>query len=265
MQDANFRVQVGPGIAGALGTCMLKPVVTASLLLFASSAFADTETTTADTLVVVTPNAPVVVTTQGQPAPVAQPVMAPGAMEMPPPPPAPTANGAPQNEDWNNVSHINGVPVKVGERQDYLYKSKKFNLSTNPFGFFFGYYDIAGSMALGQNLAASVAITAWNEDYSTGYQLSATLPLYFRKTFSGPFLEGGLLIRQTKHDDYYYDCYDCSSSMSDSWAGPQLMFGWQWTFDSGLNVAFAAGVAKQMGNEDGDTDANGYFRVGYAF
>jgi hypothetical protein len=249
---------------------MLKPLVTASLLLVASSAFAETETTTADTLVVVTPNAPVVVT-QGQataqPVTVAQPVMAPGAAEMPPAPPA-TANGAPQNENWANVSHINGVPVKVGERQDYLYQPKKFNLSTNPFGYFFGYYDIAGAMALGQNLAAQVAITGWNEDYSSGYQLSATLPLYFRKTFSGPFLEGGLLVRSTTHDDYdyyAYDCTDCSSSNTDSWAGPQLMFGWHWTFDSGLNVAFAFGVAKQMGNEDENTDANGYFRVGYAF
>ena len=247
---------------------MLKLAVTASLLFTASTALADTETTTADTLVVVTPNAPVVIT-QGAPPTVDQPVMAPGAAEMPPPPAAPaTANGAPQNENWNNVSHINGVPVKVGERQDYLYQPKKYNLSTNPFGYFFGYYDIAASMALGKNLGATVAITAWDEDYSRGYQLAATLPLYFRKTFSGPFLEGGLLIRNTAHDDYAYsDCIDyCSmGSTSDSWAGPELLFGWHWTFDSGLNVQFAAGLAKQMGKSDNDTDGNAYFRVGYAF
>lgn len=248
---------------------MLKPAAFASLLLLAStSAFADTETTTADTLVVVTPNAPVVVT---QGAPAAQPVMAPGAAEMPPPAPAAvpaTAGGAPQNEDWSRVSHINGVPVKVGERQDYLYATKKFNLSANPFGFFFGYYDIAGSMALGQNLAATVAISSWSfGEWDSGYQLSATLPLYFRKTFSGPFLEGGLLIRSSTSEDYgyAYDCIDCSMTTTDSWAGPQLLFGWHWTFDSGLNVAFAAGLAKQMGNQDADTDGNAYFRVGYAF
>jgi hypothetical protein len=247
---------------------MLKSAVIASLLLAATSAFADTQTTSADTLVVVTPNPPVVVT-QGAPAPVAQPVvMAPGAAEMPPPPPA-AVNGAPQNEDWSNVSHINGVPVKVGERQDYLYKPKKFNLSANPFGFFFGYYDIAASMSLGQNLGATLAVSGWqfDGDSSSGYQISATLPLYFRKTFSGPFLEGGLLIRTSSHDDYYaYDCIDyCSDTMStDSWAGPQLLFGWHWTFDSGLNTSFAFGVAKHM-NGDGDTDGNAYWRVGYAF
>jgi hypothetical protein len=250
---------------------MLKPALTASLLIAATtSAFAETETTTtttADTLVVITPNAPVVVT-QGGPPVVAQPITAPGAAEMPPPPVAPqAANGAPQNEHWANVSHINGVPVKVGERQDYLYKPKKYNLSANPFGFFFGYYDLAGSIALGSNLGATVAVTGWDfGEWDQGYQISATLPLYFRKTFSGPFLEGGLLIRSTDESDYYaYDCIDCSSSMSDSWVGPQLLFGWHWTFDSGLNTSFAFGVAKRMDSGSDEPDANGYFRVGYAF
>ena len=253
---------------------MLKLAVVASLLAASSAAFADTETTSADTLVVVTPNAPIVVT-QGQaaqPVAVAQPVMAPGAAEMPPPPPvmpAATMNGAPQNEHWSNVSHINGVPVKVGERQDYLFKPKKFNLSTNPFGFFFGYYDVAASMALGSNLGATVAITGWAMD-DPGYQLSATLPLYFRKTFSGPFLEGGLLIRSSEEENYDYyaagDCIDyCYSTENDSWVGPQLLFGWHWTFDSGLNTSFAFGVARRMGGDENDTEANGYWRVGYAF
>ncbi len=248
---------------------MLKSAVIASLLFAATSAFADTQTTSADTLVVVTPNAPVVVT-QGAPAQTPPVVMAPGAAEMPPPAPvAPAAaNGAPQNEAWSNVSHINGIPVKVGERQDYLYKPKKFNVSANPFGFFFGYYDIAASMSLGQNLGATLAITGWQFDgeSDSGYQISATLPLYFRKTFSGPFLEGGLLIRGSNDDDEYYayDCIDCSSSMSDSWVGPQLLFGWHWTFDSGLNTAFAFGVAKHLGGDD-QADVNGYWRVGYAF
>lgn len=250
---------------------MLKPAVTVSLLIAAAtSAFADTETTTVDTLVVVTPNAPVVVT-QGGPPSVAQPVMAPGAAEMPPSPiVAPAAmNAAPQNENWANVSHINGVPVKVGERQDYLYKPKKYNISTNPFGFFFGYYDLAASVALGQNLGATVAVTGWSfSEYEQGYQISATLPLYFRKTFSGPFIEPGLLIRGSDEEDYYYayDCIDCSpTSTTDSWAGPQLLFGWHWTFDSGLNTSFAFGVARRLGGDVNDTEANGYFRVGYAF
>jgi hypothetical protein len=75
----------------------------------------------------------------------------------------------------------------------------------------------------------------------------------------------------------YYDLAPCTGTASctysgpprDNWAGIEMLFGWQWTFDSGLNVAMAFGVAKHlasnhMGSSDG-ADANGYFRVGYAF
>lgn len=252
---------------------MMKPAVTlASLLFLAATASADTVTTQADTLVVVTPNAPVIVQ-QGEPQSVAQPIMPPGAAEMPPAPPAQqpvvVANSAPQNEDWNNVSHINGMPVKVGERGDYLYRFRKNNIMVNPFGLFFGLYDISASHAVSQNLAVSAAITGTDEFF----QFSATLPLYFRRTFSGPFLEPGLLIRSEKN---YYDCYDCSYSggssgtMSTTWTGPQLMLGWQWTFDSGLNLSAAFGLAKKLDNNSdqyssNEPEANGYFRVGYAF
>src|ERR1043165_254703 len=96
---------------------MIKPAVTVAMflvpLLASSASYADTTTVEADTLVVVTPNAPVVVN-QGAPAQVQQveaEIQGPSSM----PAQAPTANGAPQNEDWNNVSPINGVPGKVGE------------------------------------------------------------------------------------------------------------------------------------------------------
>lgn len=247
---------------------MMKPTVAAALLLLAAAATAqaDTTTTEADTLVVVTPNAPVIVQQGGAGPQTVAPSQAPGAGPVAAAPAA--ANGAPQNEEWNNVSHINGVPVKVGERGDYLYKFRKTNISGNPFGPFFGYYDLAVSHALSGNLAATVAISGWdmNGGYTQGYQIPATVPLFFRRTFSGPYLEGGLLLRtDTSSDSYAYDCYDCTSTMStSSWAGPQLLFGWQTTFDSGLNVALAVGVAKRMSG-DGESDGNGYFRVGYAF
>lgn len=224
---------------------MNKLAVAAALLVSSvATAQADTETTNVDTLVVITPNAPVVITQDGSPA---QPVLQPPGL----PSPAPmVATAAPQNEAWGNVSHINGVPIKVGERGDYLIKHKKTNISANPFGLFFGMYDLAVTHALAQNVGATAAITAFDDDF---FQLSATVPLYFRRVFSGPFLEGGLLYR---------------TSESDEWAGPQLMLGWHWTFDSGLNLAFAAGVAKRMTNQSEygeDTEGNAYFRVGYAF
>src|SRR5688572_15998407 len=96
-----------------------------SLLVVAAAstpALADGETVTteADTLVVVTPNAPIIVNST---APGAQAQMAP--IPVAPPIAAPVVATAPQNEPWENVSHINGQVVEVGERGKYLKKTFK--------------------------------------------------------------------------------------------------------------------------------------------
>jgi hypothetical protein len=207
--------------------------------------------------------APVVVAPQAAPVVVAPPVVVgPSAAPVVVAPPAPQA---PQNEDWSNVSHINGQIVKIGERTDYLVKGKSTNLSTNPFGLLFNYFDISGAHALTQNVVLSGSLTMWNNNM----QGSITLPLYFRRAFSGPFLEPGLLMRSTSNTDSYA-CSGCANgSSTDSWSGPEILFGWHWTYDSGLNVAMAFGGARRLGsNPDGSSnqaEVNGYFRVGYAF
>jgi hypothetical protein len=245
----------------------------ASLLLplAAASAYADdgVQTTTAGTVVIVAPQAPVIVPT----APAA-PAAAPGAIAPASPIPAP--NAPPQNEDWSNVSHINGTPVPVGERNKYLYKFRKNEITVNPFGPFWGYYDAAAAHAMTQNVAVAASISGWDYDnsYHTGYQLTASVPIYLKRTFSGPYLEPGLILREstTNYGDVCYSGYDSSCGGGDThrWAGPEMLFGWQATFDSGLTVQMAAGVAKHMASnvDESDsqtTDFNGYFRVGYAF
>lgn len=235
------------------------------ITLAAASAYADeVQTTTANTVIVVAPSAPVVVPTT--------PVAAPGAVAAVSAAPAPVA---PQNEDWSNVSHINGHPVPVGERNQYLYRFRKNEITVNPFSPFFGYYDIGAAHAITQNVAVQGSLTMWDRDngYQTGYQLTASLPIYLKRTFSGPFLEPGVIIRESSSGDNY--CADASGSYSSCgtdthrWAGPEMLFGWQSTFDSGLTVQWAFGVAKRMATNDmssgDDTDINGYFRVGYAF
>ncbi len=265
---------------------MMKRATVLSLLalpLVAATAHADevapTTTQQAGTVVVVTPAAPVVVSTapaQAQaPAP-APAIEAPGAAENPPAPEL--APPAPQNEPWSNVSHINGTLVKVGERNDYLIKYKPSNISVNPFGPFFGYYDGAFAHGITQNLAISGSIAGYYKSDSssshTMFQVTASLPIYFRRTFSGPFIEPGLIYRSSSYNDSYA-CSGCTDSgMSKSWFGPELLFGWHWTFDSGLNVSWAFGLAKHVTDTNSDPnaysnsdepDVNGYFRVGYNF
>jgi hypothetical protein len=242
-------------------------------LLFAVPAFAQqapvdppapATTMHADTLVVVTPNPPVVVTTNGAagagPSTIAPAKASTDAADADDP--------APHNEDWNNVSHINGRPVPVGERTHYLYAYKRANISVNPISPFFNYFDGSFAYGLSQNIAISGSFGYYNKDSQQLTQVGVTLPIYFRRTFSGPFIEPGLLYRSSGSsyggcDNTYYSC-----SSGDSYLGPTLMVGWHWTFDSGLNLSFAAGVVKSIGDSNNSNDSpefNGYFRVGYAF
>jgi len=245
---------------------IMRAAVLASLFttFAAVSAHADeVQTTTAGTVIVVAPSAPVIVPNA--------PVAAPGAVAATSPVPA---VAPPQNEDWSNVSHINGHPVPVGDRNQYLYKFRKNEVTLNPFGPFWGYYDVAAAHAVSQNIAVQGSLTVWDYDnsYHTGYQLTASLPIYLRRTFSGPFLEPGVIIRESNYNsDYCYDgSYDAGCGTdTHRWAGPEMLFGWQSTFDSGLTVQWAFGVAKHMAtntmSSGDDTDVNGYFRVGYSF
>jgi hypothetical protein len=184
---------------------------------------------------------------------------------------------APQNEDWNNVSHINGVPVKVGERGDYLHRFRKTNISSNPIGWMFGVYGLSVSHAIHNNVVVRLDgnIFSGFMDEMSGYEVGASLPIYFKRAYSGPFIEPGIVSRGVKytHDDYYYDSYDTTESTMETSFGPQMLFGWHSTFDSGLNVAAAAGAmrnlnvapADEYGYREEPMEFVGYFRVGYAF
>ena len=171
---------------------------------------------------------------------------------------------APMNEDWSNVSHINGHPVKVGERGDYLIKWKKTNIASNPIGWMFGFYGLSVSQALSDNIAVRADGNFLSLDGDTGYELGLTVPIYFKRVYQGPFLEGGLMVRKVSNDECDWDgnCMAREPSI-----GPQVLFGWHWTFDSGANVAMAFGAMRPMNKSTSSEDVEpaGYFRIGYAY
>ncbi len=206
-----------------------------------------------DTVIVVTP-APVVISGPSQVAPANYP--------------APLAFApAPQNEPWSNVSHINGQVVPVGERGNYTYKWKTTNVASNPLGWMFGFYGLSVSHAISKNVAIRGDANMFDFDNTTGYEVGASAVIYFKRVFSGPFLEPGVIAR----DFHNKGCTDCSDN--DSMIGPEMLFGWHWTFDSGMNVAIAGGAAKpigpkkmdEFGNNRNEVQPAGYFRIGYAF
>ncbi len=214
-------------------------------------------TTAAGPVVVVSP-APVVVT---QPA-------APAA-------PAAPATGAPQTESWDNVNHINGQLVPVGQENDYLKKYKRWNVSTNPLGWIWGSYGVSVSYGLNQNIAIRGDVNYYsppgqNSDYKvSGVEVGVGLPIYFRRTYQGLFLEPGIISRTFKDS---YSCDGCSSTgeTTNTTFGPQVLVGWHWTWSSGLNFAIAAGAGRNWSAKDTEYGSdevfpNGYMRFGYAF
>ncbi|HEU4734058.1 MAG TPA: hypothetical protein VFT22_39475 [Kofleriaceae bacterium] len=169
------------------------------------------------------------------------------------------APAAPQTDPWSNVSHINGQIVKVGERSDYLYDTgKTTNIASNPIGWMFGFYGVSVSHAVHANVAIRGDFNLFRIGGSKGHELGVSVPIYFRRAFQGPFLEPGVIARN--FDD------DCDSCDHQETIGPSVVFGWQWSFDSGLNIAMAFGAMRDMNNRSSDTpEPSGYFRIGYLF
>ncbi|HET7503960.1 MAG TPA: hypothetical protein VFK02_23220 [Kofleriaceae bacterium] len=226
----------------------VRPFAALAPLLLATQAFAQPtpgpEAVTGASAVPPAPAGAVVVVTP-QPLTPMQPV-APGQV----------APGAPQNEPWSNVSHINGQLVKVGERSDYLYDTgKTTNLATNPIGWIFGFYGASVSHAVHPNIVIRGDVNIFRFESSHGHEIGVSLPIYLRRAFQGPFLEAGVIARNM-HDG----CSDCSGES----VGPSVVFGWQWSFDSGLNVAMALGAMRVLEDKSShDVEPSGYFRIGY--
>jgi hypothetical protein len=163
------------------------------------------------------------------------------------------------NRDKTGISEINGHPIKVGEHNEYYYEYKRWNVSTNPLGLIYGVYGLSISYGISDNVALRGDVnyvSLVGDDDDTGYEVGVGAPIYLRRTYQGPFIEPGIISRGMSGNDY-------------TEFGPQVLVGWHWTWDSGLNMAVAAGVGRNWasdGNNHGDElFANGYFRVGYAF
>lgn len=196
------------------------------------------------------------------PPPYAQPAPPPYAQPAPPvasqPPPA--------GGDGSDYSHIGGAPVAVGDHNQYYYGFRRTNISSNPLGWLFGFYGVSLSYGLSNHIALRGDINYFDiiDSDETGIELGVGLPIYFRRTYSGLFLEPGVILRQFSEDEFNDD---------NTTFGPQVLVGWHWMWDSGFNFAFAVGGGRNWSREDSEESSyddaepflNGYLRFGYAF
>jgi len=142
---------------------------------------------TAGTVVIVTPEQPIITPPAGQTV---------------------AATPAPQTHEWRNVSHINGQLVKVGEQGDYLYNNGKTTIiSANPIGMLFGLYGVSLAVAVHPNIAIRGDVNLYDVGNSSGHEVGISVPIYFKRTFQGPFLEPGIVTRNLRDN-----CDTCQAS-----------------------------------------------------
>ena len=181
--------------------------------------------------------------------------------------PSATGAPAPTTHDWSDVSHINGQLVPVGEANSYVKDFRRTNISSNPIGWMVGFYGVSVSHAITDHIAIRGDVN-YIRPVDTDLEMTEFgigAPIYLRRAYQGAFLEPGVIVRHSSEGSGDY--HDRETTV-----GPQALFGWHWTWDSGFNVAVAAGLGRDLGGDDEgeyETDQdvffNGYFRVGYAF
>lgn len=150
-------------------------------------------------------------------------------------------------------------------------------IAIDPIGPIFGLFEVAYARSVSPHVAIAgsfgyMSLGSPNVGWDI-FQGTASAPYYFRTTFSGPYLEPGIIYRRVHHDSI-----DSGSNYgyTETWVGPEVLLGWQWSSDSGFTAALAFGIAQHWGgthrsamgvesSTSNDPDANGYFRVGYSF
>ena len=183
-------------------------------------------------------------------------------------PVAPIPQHAPQN-----ISQINGQLVEVGNHNKYDYSYKKFNIGTNPLGLIAGMTSIQGSVAINSMVALRGDFVLYTDkDIGKGAEFTASAAIYFRQMYSGFYIEPGLMYRSLEKEGYDALSFssDSNTPRTDTTGGFQTLMGYHWMWDSGLNVAVAAGIGRDMTKKsedsyDDDVFFNGYMRAGYAF
>lgn len=168
-----------------------------------------------------------------------------------------TERGA-ESENDPELSEIDGQLVPVGQHHEYILDHPEWNVASNPLGWIFGIYGLSVSYAPSERVTVRADANVFRviDDGMRGFEVNAGAPIYFRRAFHGFFVEPGVMARhRTDRDDR-------------SPLGVQVHVGWQWIWDSGLNVAAAVGAGRDFSSDDrydAPVFPNGYFRLGYAF
>lgn len=136
--------------------------------------------------------------------------------------------------------------------QDY----KQWNISTNPFSYFFGSFPVSAAYAFTKHVAVRVS-PSFRYFYFTdpsiwGLGGQVGVPVYFDRAYRGFFLEPGASISYIKQNSG-----GGVSSSSGVLGGPELLAGYSWLWDSGFNIDAGLGLGYYWASFDLEGDNTG--------
>jgi len=156
------------------------------------------------------------------------------------------------DEEYNTLP-TNKPVIPVGERNRYRNAYQTWNVWTNPFGYFWGNFNLGISYAFHQNVKVNLEpqfiyfFLADPKVVGGGATLSTSI--YFKKVYDGFYLEPGARILYLSQERKF------GGSKADGLVGgPQLIAGWSWIWDSGLNFNVGLGVGYYWGNTGKDVE-----------
>jgi hypothetical protein len=177
------------------------------------------------------------------------------------------------NADEYSTIKTDGQLVPVGEKHRYRNAYNTWNIWTNPFGYFFGDFNIGASYAVHQNIKINIEpqliyyFLSQPKVIGGGGTLSTSI--FFNRVYDGFYLEPGARLLYLSQERTLG-----SAKVSGIAGGPQLIGGWGWLWDSGFNISMGLGIGYfwgSVGRDVKDTDSfqgivpAGNMQFGYTF
>lgn len=159
-------------------------------------------------------------------------------------------------------------------------RQPRLAVATDPIGLVSGRYALTATYVLTHRLAlrADVQIIEDPWAYSdSNWRAGISVPIYLDRPLHGPYLEPGLAIAE-RLVGYAAGMLGGGGAIGglggytamplvERSIEPQIFVGWQWLFDSGLNLAAAIGVSRHFASDGSGTSTSipeSYLRVGIA-
>jgi len=156
------------------------------------------------------------------------------------------------DEEYNTLP-TNKPVIPVGERNRYRNTYKTWNVWTSPFGYFFGNFSLGASYAFHQNVKVNIEpqfiYFFLAKPHVVGGGATLSTSIYFKKVYDGFYLEPGARIL------YLSQKRSLGGPTADGLVGgPQLIAGWGWIWDSGLNFNIGFGLGYYWGKAGKDVE-----------